>query len=229
MILDELGSGTDPTEGMGIAIAILEELRQRKCVILATTHYEKVKTYAESAQGLLNTRMSFDRDTLQAKYQLIIGEAGESCALHIAQKLGFPSHLLQHAQEESYGKRENNIDFSSGEPPVKASFPNIQKKKEQHSQSSHALAFERGDSVEILSDRVIGIVYQACDEKGNVGVQVRGEKKQFNHKRLELKLKASQLYPEDYDFSIIFDSVEFRKANKLMGKRYVEGLTIDHD
>ncbi|MFI3254801.1 MAG: DNA mismatch repair protein MutS [Eubacteriales bacterium] len=230
VILDELGSGTDPSEGMGIAIAILEELRRRKCVILATTHYEKVKTYAESAEGLINARMSFDRDTLQPKYELIIGEAGESCALHIAKKLGFPEHLLHHAQMESYGTGDKSHDFSAFFPPSleKKTSPKIEKIKDKHSQSDHALSFQRGDSVHVLPDKVIGIVYQPCDEKGNIGVQIRGEKKEINHKRLELKIKASQLYPEDYDFSIIFDSVEFRKGNKLMGKRYVEGLTIEH-
>lgn len=231
VILDELGSGTDPIEGMGIAIAILEELRQRKCVLLATTHYEKVKSYAESAEGFLNARMTFDRDTLQPKYQLIIGEAGESCALHIAKKLGFPEHLLHHAQQESYGNSEKGGEFSAKSPkqPQKGSGPRIEKKKEAHTQSEHALSFQRGDSVELSPDKVLGIVYEPCDEKGNVGVQIRGEKKLINHKRLELKLKASQLYPDDYDFSILFDSVEFRKANKLMGKRYVKGLTIHHD
>ncbi|MFI3249885.1 MAG: DNA mismatch repair protein MutS [Eubacteriales bacterium] len=229
VILDELGSGTDPTEGMGIAIAILEELRKRKCVLLATTHYEKVKIYAETADGLVNARMTFDRDTLQPKFELIIGEAGESCALHIAKKLGFPEHLLHHAQVESYGVNGGNLNFSTEINTPKPSSPKIEKLKEKHVQSDHATSFERGDSVHILPDKVIGIVYQSCDEKGNIGVQIRGEKQRINHKRLELKLKASELYPEDYDFSIIFDTVEFRKANKLMGKRYVKGLTIEHD
>lgn len=231
VILDELGSGTDPTEGMGIAIAILEELRTRKCVLLATTHYEKVKTYAENASGFVNARMTFDRDTLQPKYQLIIGEAGESCALHIAKKLGFPAHLLQHAQEESYGVNGGTLDFSAGvgEDLPKPSSPKIEKRKEKQVQSEHALAFQRGDSVYLLPDKVLGIVYQPTDEKGNIGVQIRGNKEKINHKRLELGLKASQLYPDDYDFAILFDSVEFRKANKLMGKRYVKGLTIQHE
>lgn len=231
VILDELGSGTDPTEGMGIAIAILEELRKRKCTLLATTHYEKVKTYANSAEGLVNARMTFDRDTLQPMYQLIIGEAGASCALHIAKKLGFPEHLLHHAHHESYGDTGEIEEFSpnNAHSLPKITTPKIEKVKEKHAQSTHALSFERGDSVQVLPDKVVGIVYQSCDEKGNIGVQIHGDKHKINHKRLQIQIKASQLYPEDYDFSIIFNSVAFRKANKLMGKRYVKGLTIEHE
>ena len=84
VLLDELGSGTDPAEGMGIAIAILESLRQCGCLFLVTTHYPEVKGYAEAADGVENARMAFDRETLQPLYRLVQGEAGESCALFIA-------------------------------------------------------------------------------------------------------------------------------------------------
>ena len=69
VILDELGSGTDPTEGMGIAIAILEELRKRDCIFIVTTHYPEVKSYAEKAEGLINARMTFDKKTLKPLYK----------------------------------------------------------------------------------------------------------------------------------------------------------------
>ena len=71
---------------MGIAIAILESLRQCGCLFLVTTHYPEVKGYAEAADGIENARMAFDRETLQPLYRLVQGEAGESCALFIAKK-----------------------------------------------------------------------------------------------------------------------------------------------
>lgn len=235
VILDEVGSGTDPTEGVGIAISILEELRKRNCLIVVTTHYEKVKGYTEGADGFVNARMTFDRDTLQPNYQLVIGEAGESCALHIAKKLGFPHGLLKHAYQESYGNEvtPDGIKFLSqlSEEKVftKNTGPKVEKIKVKGVQSEHALSFGRGDSVHILPDKIIGIVYQSCDDKGNVGVQIRGEKKIINHKRLELKVKADQMYPPDYDFSVIFSSVEYRKTSKAMSKRHVNGIEIEVD
>lgn len=76
VIMDELGSGTDPTEGMGIAIAILEALRESGCLFLVTTHYPEVKEYAARTQGVTNARMTFDQDSLQPLYRMVIGEAG---------------------------------------------------------------------------------------------------------------------------------------------------------
>lgn len=71
VIMDELGSGTDPTEGMGIAVAILEELRKSGGLFLVTTHYPEVKEYAEKSEGVMNARMEFDRETLRPTYRMI--------------------------------------------------------------------------------------------------------------------------------------------------------------
>lgn len=95
VIMDEMGSGTDPTEGMGIAIAILEELRKSGCLFLVTTHYPEVKDYADKTEGIINARMTFDKETLKPTYQMVIGEAGESCAFYIADRLGMPNEMLK--------------------------------------------------------------------------------------------------------------------------------------
>ena len=102
VLLDELGSGTDPAEGMGIAIAILEALRQKECLLVATTHYPEVKEYATEAEGYQNARMCFDKESLKPLYKLEIGEAGESCAFYIAEKLGFPKSLIRLASSYTY-------------------------------------------------------------------------------------------------------------------------------
>ena len=69
VIMDEMGSGTDPAEGMGIAVAILEELRKSECLFLVTTHYPEVKEYAEKTPNVINARMTFDKETLCPTYQ----------------------------------------------------------------------------------------------------------------------------------------------------------------
>ena len=81
VIMDELGSGTDPAEGMGIAVAILEELRKSNANFLVTTHYPEIKEYAEKSVGIVNARMTFDKETLLPTYKMLIGEAGEEIVL----------------------------------------------------------------------------------------------------------------------------------------------------
>ena len=97
VLLDELGSGTDPTEGAALAIAIIEELRMRGCVILATTHYRELKSYAVDTPGVMNASCEFDTDTLAPTYKLIIGRPGSSNAFVISSKLGLPQKILDNA------------------------------------------------------------------------------------------------------------------------------------
>lgn len=104
VIMDELGSGTDPTEGMGIAIAIPEELRKSGAIFLVTTHYPEVKEYAAQADSIVNARMAFDKETLRPTYQMVMGEAGESCAFYIADRLGMPAEMLKVAIGAAYGE-----------------------------------------------------------------------------------------------------------------------------
>ena len=102
VLLDEVGSGTDPQEGMGLAVAILEELGRMKCLLMATSHYAELKRFAAVTPGFMNARMTFDRETLTPTYHLEPGEAGESCALDIAKGLGMPERLLTAARGAAY-------------------------------------------------------------------------------------------------------------------------------
>ncbi|NCB51669.1 MAG: DNA mismatch repair protein MutS [Clostridia bacterium] len=230
VLLDELGSGTDPAEGMGLAVAVLDELCEKGCLFAVTTHYPEIKEYAAERPGVVNARMAFDKESLKPLYRLEIGEAGESCALYIAEKLGMPGRMLRRAHEAAYGKTDGGLWSEGPEqghpvPDKVPAPPRITRKKDpEPEQRSHT--FNIGDSVIVSPGKEIGIVYARADEKGEIGVQVRGEKITVNHKRLKLHVAAEELYPEDYDFSIIFDSVENRKARHLLGKRHVEGNVV---
>ncbi len=234
VILDELGSGTDPTEGMGIAIAILECLRQSNCIFLATTHYPEVKEYAAEHLEIVNARMAFDRKSLKPLYRLEVGKAGESCALFIAKELGLPNAMLRVAVEAAYQDSADKIDNLVKELELekrdstltKIPVAGIQKYIPAKKNIAKEITFKRGDSVTVLPSNQIGIVVKEADKDGNVLVQVKKEKKLYNHKRLKLKVAATELYPEDYDFSILFDTVENRKARHKMGKKYQGDLLI---
>ncbi len=236
VLLDELGSGTDPMEGMGMAIAILDVLREKKCLFVATTHYPEVKEYAYRAPGLTNARMAFDRETLTPLYRLEMGEAGESCALYIVKRLGFPETMIQRAREAAYFRQEaqqpvsilppkNNILSSQGTAPAKR----IEKDQPPKPVSAHAAQFQLGDSVLVYPGREIGLVYDPADEKGLVGVQIKGVKRRVPHKRLKRHVAAENMYPDDYDFSIVFDSVQNRKARHKMDKRHRPDLQIQYE
>ncbi|MFV0497158.1 MAG: endonuclease MutS2 [Candidatus Fimivivens sp.] len=231
VLLDELGSGTDPAEGMGIAVAILDVLCAKDCLFAATTHYPEIKTYAEHTPGLINACMAFDRESLRPLYRLEIGEAGESCALYIAERLGMPETMLNRAREAAYtGQSGKGLPVL---PPHKAmsdlgksTAPKISRQKTQQNQTSRCDTFQVGDSVLVYPAKETGIVFARADDKGEIGVQVKGIKRLVNHKRIKLQVPASELYPEDYDFSILFDTVENRKARRILEKRHQEGNMV---
>lgn len=230
VIMDELGSGTDPTEGMGIAIAILEELEKSGALFVVTTHYPEVKQYASDKKSIQNARMTFDKESLQPKYELVIGEAGESCAFYIASRLGMPDSMLKTAVKAAYGENApKELEFHSEYKTLNHTAQPKLKKKSQSKKKDLSELYQLGDSVMIYPERKIGIVCEKVNEKGVLRVQLKKKKIWINHKRVKLHVPASQLYPEDYDFSIIFDSVENRKLRHDMERKYVDGVSLNYD
>ena len=221
VIMDELGSGTDPQEGMGIAIAILEKLLESKANFLVTTHYPEVKEYAGKNEGIENARMTFDKDTLKPTYKMVIGEAGESCAFYIADRLGMPSDMLNTAVNAAYGKEALNLySFNNDKLSKSKSSGKIKRTKKTHKKYEISDMYKTGDSVIVFPEKKIGIVCEEINDKGVLRVQIAGKKIWINHKRVKLHVKAEELYPEDYDMSIVFDSVENRKVRHDMGRKY---------
>lgn len=220
VLLDELGSGTDPAEGTGIAIAILEALRASNCTFLVTTHYDQVKTYVQHSTDIVSARMAFDAASLRPLYFLEMGKTGKSCALDIVKRLGMPACILECAE-----KIVKTGTLPSSETPMQIK-RNPSKIIASRTQTRTITTWQTGDSVEVLPEGEKGIVYQPADEQGNVVVQIKGIKRTVRHTRLKLLVPASELYPENYDFSIIFDTVENRKARHLLSRRYDKDATI---
>lgn len=236
ILLDELGSGTDPAEGMGLATALLKQFFQKGAIILATTHYSEIKEFAYHTEGFMNGSMEFDIETLQPTYRLIVGEGGESQAFAIALKLGLHPKIISDAHQITYKEVKEyqvNIDdlHERKELEKQIAYNKYTKAFKNNNKigDNSNVQFQKGDNVKITATGEFGIIYDGPDGYNNYIVQVKKEKRSYNYKRLKLYIAANELYPDDYDFDIIFETKENRKKAHNMDRKHVEGLYINLD
>lgn len=247
VLLDEMASGTDPGEGVGLSIAILEELNQRQATVVVTTHFTEIKNFAERTAGFENARMEFDADTLEPLYRLRIGEAGHSYAFVIAAKLGIPESIIARSREITeagtargdmalrHDVRSESEEWTEEASPVDhVTLPSNEQDKlmnvkdhEDENEASPSSFYQLGDRVYVPYLKRSGTVYETMDGRGNIGVMIQKDRLKINHKRLKPYIAAKDLYPEDYDLDIVFESKENRKKRKLMNRKHVEGLQIE--
>jgi MutS2 family protein len=244
VILDEIGAGTDPGEGMGIAVSVLEEIYAKGAVMLATTHYSEIKEFAEKTPGFRNGCMEFDINTLKPLYRLLVGRAGESNAFNIALRLGMDKRIIERAHKITY-KEEKIYEI----PVVKVEeITNLvdEEMKQQHEQQLERIkeikkvdktsqkqkrqsAFNIGDCVYISTMGRTGIVCETENNKGEVTVMVMKNKFKISYKRLSLYVESKELYPDmdNYDMDIVLETKDNRRKKKILSKRHVEGMIIE--
>jgi dsDNA-specific endonuclease/ATPase MutS2 len=228
VLIDEMAAGTDPGEGIGLSIAILEELYRRGSTVVATTHFNEIKHFAAIAPGFENARMEFDTESMRPLYRLHVGDAGQSYAFAIAKKLGIPEEIIRRSQEITAGRGETGFHIEANLTPPAPSQPvraDSERKRPLHV-PERSKSFQVGDSVYISFLKCTGIVFKEEDDRGNIGVMVKKKRMYINKKRLSLHIPKEELYPENYDLDIVFETKENRKKKKLMSRKHVEGLMI---
>lgn len=240
VIVDEIGSGTDPSEGMGLAVSILERLYNNGATILATTHYSEIKEFAKNTKGFINGSMEFDIETLKPLYKLNIGIAGESNAFLIALRLGMNKEIIERAHQVTYKENKDYSNYKWDSINTKKVNENIEdihkkqleklkdvnKKNNISEKQKKKPKFKIGDNVYISFMDRTGIICELENSKGEYGVMVMKKKIKINQKRLSLYISSDELYPEDYDYDIVFESKENRKKKHDMNRKHVEGVSI---
>ncbi|MFV0518643.1 MAG: endonuclease MutS2 [Lachnospirales bacterium] len=203
VLLDEIGSGTEPKEGASLGIAILEHLYKKGAIILVTSHYGEIKTFSEKHQDFENAAMEYKIDILEPLFKLKIGKSGNSNAFYIAEKMGIPKEV-----------REKAFNYiSNKEYETKKLWDNkvVKNKEIVNDDVEIKKIFSKGDRVILLDENEIGIVYEPLDKENNVTIYFKKKFKKVFYKRIELQGKAEDLYPQGYDLNTLFTEYKERK------------------
>lgn len=203
ILLDELGSGTEPNEGAALAIAIMEEFYQKGSILITTTHYGEIKRFAQQHPDFITAAMDFDAEHLTPKYRLLIGQTGESNALWIAKKMAISDQIIKKA-EKYFVDRDYQLEkktFKSKTIPSEA----VQEKE---------ITYYKGDKVFLLEQQKSGLVYQEIPFSENVSVYLEDHFIEVPKRRIKLEFRASELYPADYEVENLFEDFHKRKERR---------------
>lgn len=193
---------TGPNEGAALAIAILEELYHKGCITIATTHYGEIKNFSKEHPDFENAAMEFEKDTLEPLYKLSIGKCGDSNALYISKKMGISDAIIERTKQYIEKKNYNYELINESKIAKYEEIVEVLQKIEDYS---------IGDRVILLDNNDSAIVYKELDDLNNLVVFYKNDFMEVNYKRVKLDIKATELYPEDYDFNQLFTSYKERK------------------
>ena len=202
ILLDELGSGTEPNEGAALAIAIMEEFYQKGSILITTTHYGEIKRFAEQHPDFITAAMDFDAEHLTPKYRLLIGQTGESNALWIAKKMAISEQIITKAQNY-FNDRSYDLEKKS-----------FKTKTKKQLTAADEMSYYKGDKVFLLEQQKAALVYQEIPFTENVKVFLDNTFIEVPKRRMKLEFRASELYPADYELENLFEDFHTRKERR---------------
>ena len=200
VLVDELGSGTDPLEGANLAIALLEYFHNKKAITVATTHYHEIKNYCITHDGFENASQEFDIEKLEPTYKLLIGIPGKSNAFAISKRLGLPQDILNRANSLM---NKPDVDIETLMKEIYDDRIEIENLKKEEEKNLNQIALLRKSLETQVSDKL------ANEEK-----KIEKAKKEAREILLDAKEEANKIIRELSNI----DNSDLKKANKLRDK-----------